>query len=244
MGDLGSDIFKQIKQVSNGLIDLVYPPVCCVCEEKADSEDQLICNRCWDVIQGFDAAYCSQCRSFLKLGTLCRDCGSESITIWSLGYFESNLKDVVHYLKFENLKPLAKKIGEKLGEKLVEHNYIKKIDLIVPVPLHPSRYYERGFNQAEEIARAISQLTGIPLYPDILYSTRKTRQQAKLQGHEREANVRGAFAVDDPDGILRQKNILLVDDVTTSGATLRENAKALKEASVRKIIAAVAATAV
>lgn len=244
MGDLGSEIFRQIKQVSGGVIDLIYPPVCCLCENKADSDDRLVCEKCWDTIQGFDAAYCSQCRLFLKLGTRCKDCGNDSITVWSLGYFESNLRDVIHYLKFDYLKPLANKIGEKLGGKLIEHDYLKKIDLIVPVPLHPSRYYERGFNQAEEIARAISHLTGLSLNSDVLYSTRKTRQQAKLKGHEREVNVKGAFAVDDPDGILKQKSILLVDDVTTSGATLRENTKVLKEASAGKITAAVAATAV
>ncbi|MEE9441696.1 MAG: ComF family protein [candidate division Zixibacteria bacterium] len=244
MGNVSAGVFKYIKQISNGLVDLIYPPVCCICNGKADSDDRLICVRCWDVIQGFDAAYCSQCRSFLKHGTMCRDCGSESITVSSLGYFESQLRDVIHYLKFENLKPLAKKIGEKLGEKLIEHDYIKKIDLIVPVPLHQSRHYARGFNQAEEIARAISLKTDLPVHSELLYTTRKTRQQAKLHGHERETNVRGAFAVDDSDGILKQKIILLVDDVTTSGATLRENDRVLKEASARRIIAAVAATAV
>ncbi|MFH1699245.1 MAG: ComF family protein [Candidatus Zixiibacteriota bacterium] len=244
MGDFKAGVINYIRQVSNGLVDLFYPPVCCLCERKADSNDQLICRRCWDFIQGFDAAYCSQCRSFLTQGMLCRDCGRESITVWSLGYFDTHLRDIIHFLKFENLKPLANKIGEKLGEKLTEHDYVKRIDLIVPVPLHQSRHYERGFNQAEEIARAISHITGLPIYTDVLYSTRKTRQQAKLHGHDREANVRGAFAVDDPDRILKHKTILLVDDVTTSGATLRENERVLKEASAQRIIAAVAATAV
>jgi len=163
--------------------------------------------------------------------------------IFSLGYYESHLQTILHDLKYQGLKPLADTIGRKLGEKIAIRKDDFGIDLILPVPLHDSRLYNRGFNQSEEIARAIGNCLDLPVESEILYAARKTKQQAKLPAHKREANVRGAFGVDDRDGLITGKTILLVDDVTTTGATLRENLRVLQEAGAGKIMAAVAATA-
>lgn len=163
--------------------------------------------------------------------------------VFSLGYYESHLQTILHDLKYQGLKPLAETIGQKLGDCILACIGNIKIDIIIPVPLHDSRLYSRGFNQSEEIARAIGNRLSLPVESDILYAARKTRQQAKLPAHEREANVRGAFEVADRSGFIAGKTILLVDDVTTTGATLRENSRVLKAAGAGKIAAAVAATA-
>lgn len=163
--------------------------------------------------------------------------------VFSLGYFDKHLQAVLHDLKYNGLKPLAIPLGQKLAALISEAGEELNIDLILPVPLHDSRQYKRGFNQAEEIGRALARELGIPLYDDILYVTRKTRQQARLPAHQREANVRGAFAVDDPRRKVEGKTVMIIDDVTTTGATLRENERVLKQASAAKIVAAVAATA-
>jgi competence protein ComFC len=166
------------------------------------------------------------------------------MVIFSLGYFDDRLKAIIHDLKFHGLKPLGAGLGRGLAQLIAPRVDRIKADFIIPVPLHESRRLGRGFNQAEEIAREISRLLDTPLIPDVLYCVRKTRQQAKLPAAEREVNVRGAFAVDDEEGMLKGKRIILVDDVTTTGATLRENARMLRRAGSGKIFGAVAATAV
>jgi ComF family protein len=117
-----------------------------------------------------------------------------------------------------------------------------KLDCLIPVPLHESRMYIRGFNQSQAIAEGIGRRLNLPVYADILYMTRRTRQQARLPAHRRARNVRGAYAVDDPSGDIAAKRILLIDDITTTGATLRETARVLRLAGAGKIAAAVAAT--
>jgi ComF family protein len=226
------------------MLDVLYPPVCGLCGEPADSGDRLICGSCWDLIKGFDAPYCSGCRTLLFDRLSCRDCRSSPMIVFSLGYFDARIRTIIHDLKFGGLKPLAAGLGRGLADLIVPFVDRLKADFVIPVPLHESRRLSRGFNQAEEIAREISRRLDIPLETDILFNARKTKQQAKLPAARRAANVRGAFAVDDPNGILKGKRAILVDDVTTTGATLRENARVLKRAGAGKIIGAVAATAV
>lgn len=225
------------------LLDVVYPPVCGLCGSEADSDDRLICIRCRDSIEGLEAPYCARCRAFIHEKTVCPECRKADMIIFSLGYFDRHLKTILHDLKFSGLKPLAATLGRKLAERIASHPTPVSIDVILPVPLHHTREYQRGFNQSEEIAREIGRCLGIAMRPEILYAARRTRQQARLPVTEREANVRGAYAVDDEGGYLRGKRVLLVDDVTTTGATLRENARVLRESGARRVIAAVAATA-
>lgn len=165
------------------------------------------------------------------------------MVVFSLGYYETRLQTIIHDLKFQGLKPLAVGLGRRLAELIAPKLDRIRVDMVIPVPLHDSRLYRRGFNQAEEIARETARRLDLPLQTALLITARNTRQQAKLPAAQREANVRGAFAVDDDAGILRGKRILLIDDVTTTGATLRENARVLSGAGAKKIVAGVAATA-
>lgn len=244
MSDFVSKCSRLIKTETGDLLDLIYPPVCGLCGLPADSDDRLVCQRCWNAVCGLEAPYCLECRQFLHNSLRCSSCSVSTLAIFSLGYFDGHLQTILHDLKFTGLRPLAGPLGRKLAQLISDRTNMPVIDFIIPVPLHPSRKYIRGFNQAEEIAREIGLRLGVRLLADFLYTTRKTRQQARLPAARRPANVSGAFAVDDETEILKGKTVLLVDDVTTTGATLRENARVLEEASVKRVIAAVAATAV
>ncbi len=244
MSDFVSKYSRLIKTETGDFLDLIYPPVCGLCGLPADSDDHLVCRKCWNAVCGLEAPYCLECRQFIHNSLRCSSCGVSTPAVFSLGYFDSHLQTILHDLKFAGLKPLAGPLGRKLARLITDWTNMPTIDFIVPVPLHSSRQYARGFNQAEEIAREIGLCLGIRLLVDVLYSTRKTRQQARLPAARRPANVRGAFAVDDETEMLKGKTVLLVDDVTTTGATLRENSRVLEEASVKRVIAAVAATAV
>jgi ComF family protein len=113
---------------------------------------------------------------------------------------------------------------------------LKDAAVIVPVPLHPMRYLSRRFNQSAELGRALSKLAGVAFDPAILLRTKKTRQQVGLGANERQDNVRGAFAVADAQKIeIAGKSVLLIDDVYTTGATVKAAAKALKKAGAAHV---------
>jgi ComF family protein len=109
-----------------------------------------------------------------------------------------------------------------------------RLDLAMPVPLHKKRLRSRGFNQALILAHGISERFSVPLLYDTLVRLRSTRPQVELSGHERVENVRGAFCLLRPSEV-RDKRVLLVDDVFTTGATMNECAKVLKDAGARSV---------
>jgi len=233
-----------LRRQIDDLLDVVYPPVCGICGRPAESGERLICEKCWEAVKGLEMPYCSGCKQFLPETLRCPECRPAPLVVFSLGYFDGPLKTIIHDLKFHGLKPLGAGLGRRLAEVLSSRADKLAIDFIIPVPLHISRYYARGFNQAEEIAREIGRRLDLAVRADLLYAARKTKQQAKLPAAQREINVRGAFAVPDrAEEILNGATILLVDDVTTTGATLREAARVLREATARRVVAAVAATA-
>ncbi|MDD4052747.1 MAG: ComF family protein [candidate division Zixibacteria bacterium] len=232
-----------MKRQVNDLLDFVYPPVCGLCGHPADSDDRLVCRSCWNSITTIEEPFCLNCREFIETGVSCPWCDENAITVFSLGIYDDVLRSILHDLKFGCLKPLAEVVGAQLAALIDDKRQSLKLDMIVPVPLHSSRLYHRGFNQAEEIAREIGRCLDIPCRPDILYLTRKTRRQSRLSAAQREANVRGAYAVAKPEAV-KGRSLLLVDDITTTGATLRENVRVLKAAGAGRVTAAVGATVV
>lgn len=127
------------------------------------------------------------------------------------------------------------------GETLRKTSGALQADLIAPLPLHPDKLSERGFNQALEIARPLAQALAVPLCPELCVRTRATRAQAELPLQERPANVRNAFACTDT---LKGEHVLLVDDVMTTGATLHECARALKKAGAGEVTVMVVGRAI
>lgn len=137
-------------------------------------------------------------------------------------FFDDQLisRRLIHAVKFTERPDLAQYLAEEAAMDFMYADFFDEIDLIVPVPLHPRRERERGYNQSEWIARGLSRKTGIPMDTQHLIRCRNTDQQALLRGEKREENMKGAFRVNHPED-WSQKHILLVDDVITTGATLR-----------------------
>ncbi len=224
--------------------DLLYPPVCSACGEPADAAGRLLCQTCWDRIVGLDAPYCLDCREFIEFPRGCPNCGSAGFPVYALGYYKTMLQQIIHDLKFAGLKPLGYHLGVKLAGLIYPGKPRKqRFDAIIPIPLHPWREYRRGYNQAAEIGRGIADTLEIPLIPNGLTISRRTRQQAKLDHDRRAANISGAFAIGEGLISMPQARIFLVDDVSTTGATLQEARRILTAAGYRPAAAAVAATA-
>lgn len=148
--------------------------------------------------------------------------------------YEGRMKDIVHALKYDRRRTIAPRLGALMREAGAE--MLGDADGVVPVPLHPWREYRRGFNQAHELARHL----GPPLLP-LLKRVRHTPSQIDLPRDQRLANVRDAFTIDTP---LRPAIVVLVDDVSTTGATLESCARVLKLAGVTEVRALTAARVV
>ncbi len=164
------------------------------------------------------------------------------------GSYEDGLRDLIHLLKYRQVHPAAKVLGRKLAEVIakLQPEFGKDPVLVLPVPLHHGKSRERGFNQAELIAAAaLKQLhAGAALHLDSrhLVRRRETRSQIGLSRHQRRENMRGAFAVPHPPSV-EGREILLVDDVLTTGATAAECARVLLRAGASRVWVATVARA-
>jgi ComF family protein len=164
------------------------------------------------------------------------------------GSYDGGLRDLIHLLKYAGVKPAAKVLGRMLAEAIsdIEADFLATPIAIVPVPLHRARFRQREFNHAELIARVALKLMAAPqgfhLCADALERRRETQSQTGLTRHQRRENVRGAFGVARPE-IVKGHEVLLVDDVYTTGATVSECGRVLRRAGASKVwVATVART--
>ena len=212
-----------IESLARALLEAVLPADCPVCAGPMGRHKGGVCLSCWDEIRESDRSI--QLRPGRQL---------ESLT--TIGSYEGRLRAIIRCLKFSDLPGLGEPLGERLAGRLPLE--ATKADLIVPVPLHGLRRWRRGYNQAERIAASLHSCLGIPVARNLLVRSRATAAQSGRSRRGRLANVRGAFRARNMAGAV---NVLLVDDVVTTGATMRECARILKTAGVRSVHAAAAA---
>jgi ComF family protein len=179
---------------------------------------------------------------------LCRRLEPPFAKAAAYGSYESGLRDLIHMLKYQQVRPAANVLGRMLGEVIgdLEGGWTAAPVLVVPVPLFAGKLRQRGFNQAELIAlAAIKLLPGKERYSvrtDVLERSRETQSQIGLTRHQRRENLRGAFRVRDREK-LSGREILLVDDVFTTGTTASECARVLRRAGAARVwVATVART--
>ena len=156
------------------------------------------------------------------------------------GGYEGGLRDLIHLLKYQQVRPAAAVLGRMLGETLanLEPTLPGGTMAVVPVPLHARKLAQRGFNQSERIARAalkhVAQPSRYELLTGVLERIRETRSQIGLTRHQRRENLRGAFAVKTV-GAIADREVLLVDDVFTTGTTVSECARVLQRAGANRV---------
>ena len=162
------------------------------------------------------------------------------------GSYDGGLRELIHLLKYEQVRPASNVLGRMLAEVIVElePSFAAPV-LVVPIPLHPRKLRQRGFNQSEMIVRAALKFrpnARLTLAPDLLERCLETQSQIGLTRHQRQENIRGAFAVTKRDE-LAGREVLLVDDVLTTGTTAAECARVLGRAGASKVwVATVART--
>lgn len=147
---------------------------------------------------------------------------------------EEKFQKAVHNLKYNGKSKVGVFLGMKLGEGLSKLEWIKEIDFMVPVPIHRIKKLHRGYNQSSFIAKGINLITQIPIEEKVIKRVRNTNTQTNLYLHERIENVKGAFKVTNRKKVY-QKNILLVDDVCTTGSTVNEIARTLLSEGTERV---------
>lgn len=225
--------------LGGALLDFVYPPHCPACEAwQAPDDREALCPGCRESILAPHPDRCPRCAAPHADGATsgCPNCGSWPPTDFSRAVvatdFRGPVQAAIHALKFNGIS----EIGPLLGRLLASHPDLQAlladIEALVPVPLHPARQRERGFNQAELIARGAAEALGVPVRADLVRRRLPTRQQARLHADERQANLEGAFAPSRPDRVqgdgVPYRVIGLVDDVLTTGVTMSACAAALR----------------
>lgn len=179
---------------------------------------------------------------------LCRRVEPAFARAVAYGSYEGGLRELIHLLKYGGVRPAANVLGRMLAEAittLVPEFPMDQV-AVVPVPLHRTKLRQRGFNQAEAIARAAMKLNRAPdrlrLCAGVLERKRETPSQTGLTSHQRRENLRGSFAVAQPEAV-KAREVLVVDDVYTTGATVSECARVLRRAGATKVwVATVART--
>jgi len=223
----------------SGLADIVWPKVCLSCKRKLEKRagDKFICASCESSIKRNTPPFCKSCGRSLKktniTKSICPDCIRKKLHFDSASSpcaYSGVIKELIHEFKYKNKDYLGLSLSKLMIEFIKEYNMpINYVDYIIPIPLHSTRLREREFNQAEVLSKHIADEFKINVLPDVLLRTKETKTQTDLEMHERIANVQNSFSVANRE-ILKGKNILLVDDVLTTGATSSEAAKALKNA--------------
>ncbi len=238
--------------VAQGVFTALFPSDCRLCGTPLTNISRLpVCQSCLLAMVPITGSTCAICGEHLDSGVasddqICPACG-ESRPYFSkaaaYGAYDAELRDLIHLLKYERVEPAAGVLGRMLAAAIQKLSPTADSILVLPVPLHSSKRRERGFNQAELIARAALKISTLPtaeLATDVLERTRPRVSQIGLTRPQRLENIRGAFRVQHLNTV-SGRNILLVDDVLTTGTTASECARILRKAGAKQICVATVA---
>ena len=218
-------------------LDFVIPRFCITCSITLATDEKFICNDCESKVK-----FLSNPQIEIELQ---RKFKSTSFVddYTSLYLFEEgkSIQQLIHSLKYDNKFKIGFYLGRKLGEHKTEKLNSWKTDIIIPIPLFKLRRIDRGYNQSYYIAKGVSKETGIPTENRIVKRIKNTISQTTLDHNERKENVGGAFTLSNKK-IVQSKKIIILDDVITTGATVSELAKLLKENGAAKVFAISVAT--
>jgi len=225
-----------------GILSLLFPPRCEVC---GLLREPVVCARCRERFQRIAAPYCRQCGlpfdPLAKTATHCPDCRDDPPAFdaaRAAGLYGGALRRAIHLFKYDGVRAIAGELGRFTLE-TVELPFA--IDCLCPVPLHPRREAMRGFNQSRLLADELGEGWAVPVEAELLSRPRNTPPQMSLPAEERRRNIRGAFSA---PGSAAGRAIGLVDDVYTTGSTLRECSQVLKRAGAARVLVITVARAV
>jgi len=216
----------------NGFLSLFFTPLCLVCDRRLEDPKAVVCEECWNKLQPIPPEK-SDRKDFLE----------NLDEIISVFVFDELFQKIVHALKYQGKRSIGVELGIRMSAFLQLENIDKSSTILTPIPLHPIKMRERGYNQSDLISTGMRKVLGIPVNTGILRRIKNTQTQTQLNANERKENMDAAFGIGkcfDKDGIA---TVILVDDVFTTGSTMNAAAKVLRENGIGKIIGITAAAA-
>lgn len=213
------------------LLDWIYPPFCCNCNQIGYE----VCPDCWDHIQLLSQTRtCDHCGKRIAEGSVCPDCrhhppAFDQLKSWA--EYQGVTRQIVMHIKYLSRRGLVPYLIDPMVQTIRDWGI--QVDMILPIPLAKGRLKERGFNQSDLLAKPIAMHLGLFYSTNALFRIRETHSQVGLTAQERHHNIVGAFQADQL--ICREKNVLIIDDIATTGATLNECAATLKQAGANKV---------
>jgi competence protein ComFC len=225
-------------------LNFFYPPVCQICQkERADASQGYVCRACRLLVRWVGPPFCDRCGLPFE-GEItnpfdCSNCHDRKLHFRfarSAVLANDLLLDIIHRYKYSNGLWFEHFLAEMLLQKAVPELAAQKWDLVVPVPLHPVKKRERGFNQAERLACHLAKAIGLPVNARLARRVKSTTTQTLLDRRQRAANVHTAFAVPlNEHKRLDGQRVIIVDDVLTTGATTSDCARALRAAGAEDV---------
>lgn len=232
-------IVSMFRRLIQGLTEIVYPKTCLSCKKKLsiEAKDIFVCPQCWVKIKKNLPPFCISCGRQLQKRWLskniCPACQKKNLHFdraFSPCAYDGVIKELIHKFKYGGKDRLGRHLSRLMTEFIKEYDLpMDFIDCIIPIPLHKTRLREREFNQAQILSRSVAEEFKKDVLVDAVERYRHTKTQTDLEIHERADNVKDSFRVTD-SGAVKGKNVLLIDDVLTTGATSSEVASALKKA--------------
>ncbi len=243
----GTGLRAAFGEALDALASVIFPAPCRICEATLTTASRIpVCSTCLNSLKPLTGVACQKCgRPFVSavatagprpLCHLCRrDVYNFDLARSFAAYTDAMVRAIV-LLKYHEVTPLGAWFAARLAELVARDEEAFAADVVVPVPLHVSRLRERGYNQAELIARPLAKRLGLPLRSYLLVRTRPRPEKLKLTRQERWRTVRGAYAMR-TEAKIDKLRVLLVDDVFTTGATLDSCARVLRKAGASRIVA-------
>ena len=221
-------IKRLVQQLPRLALDLLFPLQCLGCQR----EGKLLCESCEEQLHRLESPYCLVCAQ-PNAQMNCRWCQQSPLSIDGIRapyLMQGPIRDGIHSLKYRGVRAAAPELGRLLAQYLAGHSVPG--DIIVPVPLHPRRLRERGYNQSALLAREMAELSGLAVQEGLLVKTRNSPPQVGETREKRRENVEGSFQCNSEAG---GQAVILVDDVATTGSTLSACASALKAAGAASV---------
>lgn len=228
-----------LPKIRDFILDLIFPRQCLGCSK----ENSYLCQECLANIELNKIFYCIICKGSTKYSELCEKCKTsyDLNAVWVVADYNNKLlQDLIHSFKYKYLQEISNTLSSLMIRYLEQNKILENFDInssnaiFLPVPLHKKRYLVRGFNQSELLARDLSKKFQIATN-NFLKRIKNTQSQVDLKKAERQANVSEAFSVLDINRLDKNKKVILIDDVVTTGSTLNECARALKNVGFQEI---------
>ncbi|MBT3229256.1 MAG: ComF family protein [Candidatus Marinimicrobia bacterium] len=217
-------ISDTLKALYTGVIDLIYPPLCLICDQRIAHARLEICGSCLEEFKLIGRPH----TQFSVPGEIYIS------GAWALFEFDKPFQQLIHHLKYSRRRKPIGIVLNHYESQILDQLPTNKIDLVISIPLHPRKFRERGYNQVDNMSQWLTEKLDTELGNQFVKRKKYTTSQTKLNAEERMKNVRAAFGVTDKTAI-KGKHVLLVDDVLTTGATANALAELLAQSGASKI---------